>query len=156
MNLRIIQIGKSGSSFLADGEAEYKKRLGRYLKLEVIELPDIKGAKRSESEIRTKEGEQILSRIEEKDHVVLLDEHGKTYRSIEFASWFDKKGISGVSSITFVIGGPYGFSESMRARANEMLSLSAMTFSHQMVRMIFLEQVYRAMTIMRNEPYHHE
>lgn len=156
MNIRVIQIGKTGKDFLVEGEAEYSKRLKRYVRIDIISLPDIKPTKRSEKEIKAIEASKILDKIDSKDYVVVLDEHGTQYRSVEFASWFQNKMNTGISVITFVIGGPYGFDSLVYERANEKLALSKFTFSHQMTRMIFLEQVYRAMTIIKREPYHHE
>lgn len=156
MTTRLICIGKTIKSYLKDGEAEYVKRLKRYTKLQEVVIPELrKASKLSESEIKQKEGELLLSKIESNDFVVLLDEKGKSLSSEEFANWLENKQIYGTSNIVFIIGGAYGFSEEVYNRSQYKLSLSRMTFSHQMVRMIFKEQLYRAFTIIKGEPYHH-
>ncbi|MBD3636681.1 MAG: 23S rRNA (pseudouridine(1915)-N(3))-methyltransferase RlmH [Crocinitomicaceae bacterium] len=157
MKITIITIGKTHKSFLQEGEQEYLKRLDHYIKVEKIELPDIKNAKHKTFEqIKIEEGKMLLKAIEPGGMVILLDEKGKQHSSKKFAQWLQNKMNHGGKHITFVIGGPYGFSEEMYNAAHEKLSLSPMTFSHQMVRMLFFEQLYRAFTILRNEPYHHE
>lgn len=157
MKIALVQVGKTSVKTFADIIEEYANRLKHYISLEIITIKDLKDLKSSsEDQIRKKEGDIILSIFQEGDYVVLLDEHGKEYRSIEFASWMDKRFMSSPRRLVFVIGGPYGFSKDVYKSANEMLSLSKMTFSHQMVRMIFMEQLYRAMTILKGESYHHE
>lgn len=156
MNIRLIQIGKTTMPFMAEGEAEYLKRLRRFVKIESVVIPDIKAGKRSEGELKRLEGKQILDVINEGEFVVLLDERGKLFRSVELAEWFQRKMNQGTVKLCFVVGGPYGFDEAVLQRANQKISLSPLTFSHQMVRMFFLEQVYRAMSILNNQPYHHE
>ncbi|MCB9189497.1 MAG: 23S rRNA (pseudouridine(1915)-N(3))-methyltransferase RlmH [Flavobacteriales bacterium] len=156
MNIRLIGIGKTIKSYLIEGEAEYEKRLLRYIKFEEIIIPELKNAsKLSEKEIKQKEGELIQNKLSSGDFVVLLDENGKMHSSEDFAHWIENKQIYGTSKITFIIGGAYGFSEEIYNRAQYQLSLSKMTFSHQMVRMIFKEQLYRAFSIIKGEPYHH-
>ena len=157
MKIKLITISKTNKKFLIEGENEYQKRLKRYVKLERIEIPDIKNAKAlSKSEIKLKEGEIILSKIDSADLVILLDDKGKEFTSMKFAKWIQNKRNLSIKIAVFVVGGAYGFSDAVYQRANEKMSLSKLTFSHQMVRMIFLEQLYRAFTILNNEPYHHE
>ena len=142
---------------MIEGEKEYTQRVKRYIPFEVIELPDIKNAKkRSEDEIKILEGEQILKKIKPNDFVILLDEKGKSYSSVGFSNYIQKQFSSGIQGVVFVIGGPYGFDASVYERANDQLALSKLTFSHQMIRMFFIEQLYRSLTILRNEPYHHQ
>lgn len=150
-------MGKTDEDFFAEGIEVYKKRLKRYIQFETEMAPDIKNAKSlSEKEQKAQEGEVLLKRLQETDYVVLLDDKGKSYKSTEFAQFIEKKMHSVPKRLVFVIGGAYGFSEAVYARANEKLSLSKMTFTHQMVRLVFVEQLYRAFTILKNEPYHHE
>ena len=157
MKIKLITISKTNKKFLIEGENEYQKRLKRYVKLERIEIPDIKNAKAlSKSEIKLKEGEIILSKIDSADLVILLDDKGKEFTSMKFAKWIQNKRNLSIKNAVFVVGGAYGFSDAVYQRANEKMSLSKLTFSHQMVRMIFLEQLYRDFTILNNEPYHHE
>lgn len=157
MKIKIILIGKTQKKFLIEGENEYLKRIQHYIQTEKIELPDVKNSKNlSETQIKDLEGKQILAKIEKSDWVVLLDEKGRQYSSVSFAEWNQERMNRGLKQITFIVGGPYGFSEEVYSRANEKLSLSKMTFSHQMVRMFFIEQLYRAFTILKNEPYHHQ
>ena len=132
------------------------ERIGHYMPFSITTIPELKNTKNlSESQQKEREGELILKQIQSTDTVVLLDEHGKEFRSIEFADWIQKKQNT-ARRLIFVIGGPYGFSNDVYERANEKISLSKMTFSHQMVRLIFTEQIYRACTIIKGEPYHHE
>jgi len=157
MRYKLITVGKTQKSFLIEGENEYLKRLGKYIQFEKIELPDIKNARKmSEIEIKREEGKLILSKIEKSSLIVLLDEQGKEFTSKAFASWLQDEMNRGHKMITFVIGGAYGFSEEVYSAAHKKISLSKMTLSHQMIRMFFIEQVYRAFTILNNEPYHHE
>lgn len=135
---------------------DYRQRLVHYVPFEMVVLPDLKNAKAlSEEQVKTAEGEAILRYLTPSMDVVLLDEHGREFRSIEYADWLQKKMSSG-KDLTLIIGGPYGFSEAVYQRANGKISFSRMTFSHQMIRLMAIEQIYRAMTILRNEPYHHE
>ena len=136
--------------------ADYTERIGHYMPFEVLTIPELKNTKSMpEEQQKEREGEQILKRLQATDTVVLLDEHGKERRSVEFATWLEKKQHT-ARRLVFVIGGPYGFPPALYDRADEMISLSMMTFSHQIVRLVFLEQLYRACTIIRGEPYHHE
>lgn len=157
MKVKLIIVGKTKKSFLLEGEKEYKKRLKRYLSLEVIELPDVKNAKkRSEEEIKREEAKLILSKVSPSDYVELLDEKGKEYSSLKFSKHLERHFLHGSQPLVFVIGGPYGFHKDVYNRANSQLSLSRLTFSHQMIRLFFIEQLYRAMTILKGEPYHHQ
>ncbi|MGV6861807.1 MAG: 23S rRNA (pseudouridine(1915)-N(3))-methyltransferase RlmH [Putridiphycobacter sp.] len=157
MKIKIIAIGKTHKSFLVDGEAEYLKRIKKYVPIEKVEIPDLKNAKKLTFEqIKLKEGELLLSKIEPHSLIVLLDEKGREYTSMKFSNWIQDKMNRGYKNIIFLIGGAYGFSDEVYKVANEKLALSKMTFSHQMIRMLFTEQIYRAFTILNNEPYHHE
>ena len=157
MKTCLLVIGKTDAAFIREGIAEYEKRLMRYLTYEMKILTDAKNARNmTENLQKEKEGELILEQLQAGDWVVLLDEKGKQYTSVGFADYLAQKMLMGIKRLVFVIGGPYGFAESVYQRTNEKISLSKMTFSHQMVRMIFTEQIYRAMTILKGEPYHHE
>lgn len=156
MKIKLIAVGKTDNSHIQACMDEYIKRLGFYVSFEMLIIPDIRNSKSlSEEQQKTKEAEAILKNIDSSDVVVLLDEKGKNYTSEGFSEALQKKMNSGIKNLVFIIGGPYGFSNQLYLRANEKLSLSAMTFSHQMVRLFFVEQVYRAFTIIKNEPYHH-
>lgn len=156
MQIKLIAIGKTDSKELEQLIQEYVKRLGFYTKFELDIIPDIKNSKNlSEASQKEKEGELILKKVQQSDELVLLDEQGKHYSSLAFSEYLQKKMNAGLKNLIFVIGGPYGFSDEVYKRANGKVSLSAMTFSHQMVRLFFVEQIYRAHTILRNEPYHH-
>ena len=157
MNIKLIVIGKTKSKFLIDGENEYQKRLKHYCKFSELIIPDIKnGGKLSKKELKEKEGNQILASIKNSDYVILLDDKGLELSSTDFAEFLNKKMVSSTNELVFIIGGAFGFSESVYRGANTKLSLSKMTFSHQMVRMIFKEQLYRAFTILKGEKYHHD
>lgn len=157
MKITFLCIGKTGKKFLEEGEEEYINRLKHYIKLDRIELPDLKNAKKlTKEQIKKEEGLLFLDKIPKGDELVLLDERGKHYSSVEFSAFLERKNISGLKGVTFLVGGAYGFSDEVYAKANGKISLSAMTFSHQMIRMIFFEQLYRAFTILKGEPYHHE
>ena len=157
MKIKIIQIGKTQKSFLIEGEAEYFKRLTKYISVESITIPDIKNAKKlSKDQIKEAEGKLILSKLEPHGLVILLDERGKEKSSMDFSNWIQDQMNRGFKHITFVIGGAYGFSDEVYQKSDQKISLSKMTFSHQMVRTFFLEQLYRSFTILNNEPYHHE
>lgn len=157
MKLTFICIGKTGKQFLELGEAEYLNRLKHYTKLERIEIPDLKNAKKlTIDQVKKLEGEEILSKIPNGNDVILLDERGEHFSSVEFSNFLQKKFNIGGKGLTFIVGGAYGFSDEVYAKATTKISLSKMTFSHQMIRMIFFEQVYRAFTILKGEPYHHE
>ena len=157
MNIKLIAVGKTDNPALQQLISTYEKRLSYYINFELQLLPDIKNSKSlSEEQQKIKEGELILSYVEPSHHLILLDERGKEYTSIAFADELQKKMNTGIKQVTFVIGGPYGFSQAIYQRANSKLSLSKLTFSHQMIRLFFVEQLYRAFTILRNEPYHHQ
>lgn len=156
MKITLLLVGKTTDSRLISLIEDYRKRLLHYAPFELVVLPDLKNTKSlSEEQIKTAEGEVILRFVTPSMDVVLLDEHGREFRSIEYAEWLQKKMGSG-KDLTLVIGGPYGFSEAVYQRADGKVSLSRMTFSHQMIRIMVIEQIYRAMTILRGEPYHHE
>ena len=156
MKVKLICIGKTGKDFLVAGEQEYINRLKHYVQIERIEIPDIKNAKKlTFQQVKDTEGKEILAKAGG-DRIYLLDERGKMYSSVAFSQFIQQQFNLGGKAIVFVIGGAYGFSEEVYAKASGNISLSTMTFSHQMIRMIFFEQVYRAMTILNNEPYHHE
>ncbi|MBR4704800.1 MAG: 23S rRNA (pseudouridine(1915)-N(3))-methyltransferase RlmH [Paludibacteraceae bacterium] len=156
MKIQLLITGKTTDARLVSLIDDYRERLKHYVPFEMVVLPDLKNAKAlSEEQVKTAEGEAMLRFFTPSMDVILLDEHGKEFRSVEFAEWLQKKMTSG-RDLTLVIGGPYGFSKEVYARANSKLSLSQMTFSHQMIRLMAIEQIYRAMTILRNEPYHHE
>ena len=157
MNIKLIDIGKTDNKNLQTLLDDYQKRLSFYIKFELDIIADIKNVKNlSEQQQKEKEGELILSKLSPTDHLILLDENGKSFSSIAFANELQKKMNAGIKTLVFVIGGPYGFSETVYQKANGKISLSAMTFSHQMVRLFFIEQVYRGFTILKNEPYHHQ
>lgn len=156
MKTELILVSKTTDKQLAVGINDYTERISHYIPFEITVIPDLKNTKSlTEEQQKNKEGELILQKLQPSDTVVLLDEHGKEYRSIEFADWLQRKQNT-ARRLVFVVGGPYGFSDAVYARANEKLSLSKMTFSHQMVRLLFVEQIYRACTIIKGEPYHHE
>lgn len=156
MNIVLLTVGKTEASFWKEALAEYQRRLQHYVPFELQALPEVKNTKNlTMSQQKTQEGVLIRKAMQAGDWFVLLDEQGKEYTSMEFAAYLEKK-IQIVSRrLVFVIGGPYGFSDEVYQMASERLSLSKMTFSHQMIRPIFVEQLYRAMTILRGEPYHH-
>lgn len=157
MTIKLLAIGKTDGKELQAMIAAYESRLGHYVKFELEIIPDIKKSKSlSENQQKEKEGELVLKKLNPADILVLLDEKGKRYSSVEFSKYLQKKMNSGIKQLAFVIGGPYGFSEKMYQEAQGKISLSDMTFSHQMVRLFFVEQLYRAFTILRNEPYHHQ
>ncbi|WP_418981768.1 23S rRNA (pseudouridine(1915)-N(3))-methyltransferase RlmH [Alistipes sp.] len=157
MSIELIVIGKTDSQEVAALVALYARRVNHYCRFAVTVLPDVRNTRSMTARQQcAAEGEAILRQLTEGDCVVLLDERGEQMRSVEFAYWLQKRLNSGMKRLVFVIGGPYGFSDEVYARADAKLSLSRMTFSHQIVRAIFAEQIYRAFTILRNEPYHHE
>lgn len=157
MNIELIVVGKTDSKHVEELVLNYSKRINFYCKFSITTLPDVKNTKNlTVNQQRTAEGEALMRQLNDSDYVVLLDEKGEEYRSMEFAQWLQKRMNSGVRRLVIIIGGPYGFSEEVYARSNSKVSLSKMTFSHQIVRAIFAEQIYRAFTILKNEPYHHE
>ena len=156
MKIKLLAIGKTDSKDLQPVIEEYSKRLSFYVSFNFEIIPDIKNAKNlSKKQQKIAEGNELLKRIEKSDTIIILDEKGKTFSSVEFSVFLQKKMNSGLKNLIFIIGGPYGFSEEIYQRANAKISLSTMTFSHQMVRLFFIEQLYRGFTILRNEPYHH-
>ena len=157
MTIKLLAIGKTDNKQLQTLIADYQKRLGHYIKFDFEIIPDLKKAKNlSEIQQKQKEGELILSRINPTDILILLDENGKQMDSVVFSQYLQKHMNSGIKQLIFVIGGPYGFSEEVYNKAQGKLSLSKMTFSHQMIRLFIVEQLYRAFTILKNEPYHHK
>ena len=157
MKIKLIYIGKTSKQFLIDGENEYIKRLKHYCSLEIIELADLKNQKSlSTEEIKKAEGERFIQAIGKDESVYLLDDKGKTFTSKSFSDFIDKQQIYSSGTLIFIIGGAFGFSQTIYDLAKGKISLSSLTFSHQMVRMIFLEQLYRAFTIIKKEKYHHE
>ena len=157
MKITFITVGKTEDAYLKEGIEKYVKRLKHYTRLFIVEIDELKNTKAlTREQQKAKEAELILKKILPLDHVILLDENGMELTSTQFAAYVDKKALGSVSNMVFVVGGPYGFDQSVYDRANDKLSLSAMTFSHQMVRLFFVEQLYRAFTILKGEPYHHE
>ena len=156
MKIVLLTIGKTSDKYLIDGITEYKSRLRHYTKFQMFEITSIKNAKNlSQSELMKKEGSLILKNLQNSDYLVVLDDKGDQFTSAKFAQRLQKWMCIGRKRLVFVIGGSYGFSDTVYQRANEKLSLSKMTFSHQMVRLFFVEQIYRGFTILNNEPYHH-
>ncbi len=156
MKTILLQVGKTTNKHIVACINDYVERIGHYMPFSVITISELKNTKSlNEQQQKEREGELILNNIQPGDVVVLLDEHGQEMRSVEFARWLEKKQ-QAARRLLFVIGGPYGFSPSVYQRADEQISLSKMTFSHQMVRLVFTEQLYRGCTIIRGEPYHHE
>lgn len=157
MKIKLLAIGKTDNKDLNKLIENYQNRLKHYIKFEIQIIPDIKNAKNlSEQQQKEKEGELILKQLQTTDQLILLDEKGKEYRSIDFSQFLQKKMNSGIKQLVFVIGGPYGFSSDIYNKALGKVSFSMMTFSHQMIRLFVVEQIYRAFTILKNEPYHHE
>lgn len=157
MEITLLTVGKTSTSYIQTGIDEYCKRLRRYVPFSIKSLPDIKNTRKlSEEQQKTAEGNLILMELTSADHVVLLDERGDLLTSREFSQFLQKGMASGRKRIVFVVGGPYGFSPEVYSRADSKLSFSKMTFSHEMIRLFFTEQVYRAMTILKGEPYHHD
>jgi len=157
MKIKLIAIGKTDNKHLVQLIDDYRSRLKHYVKFELKVISDIKNVKNlSESQQKEKEGTLILKELQSSDQLILLDEKGAVYRSLEFSKFLQKKMNSGIKQLIFVIGGPYGFSETVYKKAQGKVSLSKMTFSHQMIRLFMVEQLYRGFTILKNEPYHHE
>jgi 23S rRNA (pseudouridine1915-N3)-methyltransferase len=156
MKITLLIIGKTEDAYLKEGIDKYLKRLKHYIKIEIVEIAELKNTKAlTQEQQKAKEAELILKKITAIDHLILLDENGVQLSSTQFAAYIDKKAVGSVSNLVFIVGGPYGFDESVYQRANDKISLSKMTFSHQMVRLFFVEQLYRAFTIIKGEPYHH-
>ena len=157
MKIELVVVGKTSIGYLKQGIDEYIKRLKHYVPFEIRYIDDIRNTKNiSEEQQKQIEGTKILSLLDKSDYVVLLDERGKEYTSIEYSNYIQKRMLSGAKKVIFVIGGPYGFSQDVYNRANDKISFSKMTFNHEMIRLIFTEQLYRAYTIINHEPYHHE
>ncbi|NRF39955.1 23S rRNA (pseudouridine(1915)-N(3))-methyltransferase RlmH [Pedobacter foliorum] len=157
MKITLLVTGKTEEKYLIEGIEKYLNRLKHYIGFNMIVIPDVKNTKNlSEAQQKSKEAEMMLKHISNPDTVILLDEKGKKYTSVLFSNYLNKQMIGSVQHLVFVIGGPYGFDESVYKRANGSMSLSDMTFSHQMVRLFFVEQLYRAFSILKGEPYHHE
>ena len=157
MKITLLTIGKTDDAYILEGIDKYLKRLKHYIKFEIQIIPDLKKTKNlSEEEQKNKEAELFLKNIQNTDYVVVLDERGTELSSLQFADFLNKRMIASVPNLIFLVGGPYGFDQSIYQRANYKISLSKMTFSHQMIRLFFVEQVYRAFTILKGEPYHHE
>lgn len=157
MKIKLLAIGKTDDKNLLTLIETYQNRLKHYINFQLEVIPDIKNVKNlSQQQQKEKEGELILKKLAPTDQLVLLDEKGKEFRSVEFSSFLQKKMNSGIKQLVFVIGGPYGFSDTVYKKAQGKISLSKMTFSHQMIRLFVVEQFYRAFTILKNEPYHHE
>ena len=157
MKITLLAVGKTEDKYLIEGIDKYLNRLKHYIGFNFVIIPDIKNTKNlTQAQQKSKEAELILKQVNNLDTVILMDEKGKKYTSVHFADYLNKQMIGSVQQIVFIIGGPYGFDESVYKRANGSISLSDMTFSHQMVRLFFVEQLYRAFSILKGEPYHHE
>ena len=153
----LIVVGKTTDKRFEAIIQEYIERIRHYIPFTIEVIPELKNTKGlSQDEQKKREGEQILKSLQTGDYIVLLDEHGSERTSMDFASWMQKKMAAGPKRLVFIVGGPYGFSDAIHQKGNEEISLSRMTLSHQMIRMFFVEQIYRAMTILNGEPYHHE
>jgi 23S rRNA (pseudouridine1915-N3)-methyltransferase len=157
MKLVLLMTGKTDQAWIREGVAEYEKRISRYTRFELVTLPEVKNpGNRSEGMVKELEAEKMLSALKSDDHVVLLDEHGKSYSTIALAAYMRSAMMLPKKRIVFVIGGPWGFHQSIRDRADHILSLSDLTFSHQLVRLLFAEQLYRVLSVIAGDPYHHE
>lgn len=157
MKIVLLVVGKTTESYFIQGIDEYSKRLAHYVPFELTVIPELRNTKSlSTDQQKEREADLILKALQPGDYVVLLDEHGREFTSLQFASYLEKKMANIAKRLVFVVGGPYGFSNRVYQAAQEKISLSKMTYSHQMIRLIFTEQLYRAMTILNNEPYHHE
>ncbi|WDF54780.1 23S rRNA (pseudouridine(1915)-N(3))-methyltransferase RlmH [Mucilaginibacter sp. KACC 22063] len=157
MKVTLLTVGKTEDAYIREGIDKYLKRLKHYLKVEIVDLPELKNTKAlTADQQKNREAEMILKKVAATDYLVLLDEQGSEFTSQQFANYIDKKAVTSVQHMVFVVGGPYGFDQSVYQRANDKVSLSRMTFSHQMVRLFFIEQLYRACTIIKGEPYHHQ
>ena len=157
MKITLLTIGKTEDKYLKEGIEKYLKRLKHYVSFKIVELPELKNTKSlTQEQQKAKEGELISKNILNTDQLILLDEKGQEFSSVQFSGFLNKKMLGSVQHLVFVVGGPYGFDPSIQNRADDKLSLSRMTFSHQMVRLFFIEQLYRSFTILKGEPYHHE
>ena len=157
MKITLLTIGKTEDKYLNEGIDIYLKRLKHYISFKILEIPELKNTKSlSQEQQKTREAELIFKNMQSTDHVILLDENGKELSSRGFSVFLNKKMVGGLQHLVFIVGGPYGFSDELYARSNDKLSLSKMTFSHQMIRLLFTEQLYRALSILKGEPYHHD
>ncbi len=157
MKIVLLAVGKTSTPYIASAVGEYERRINRYLPFEISVIPDLKSSRALTEEVqKQREGAAILASLQPGDYMVLLDERGREMTSREFAADIDLRMVRGLKRLIYVVGGPYGFSPEVYARADAKLSLSRMTFTHEMVRLFFTEQIYRAMTILRGEPYHHD
>ncbi len=157
MNISLVVVGKTNIDFVTKGVEVYQKRINNYNKFDIVVIPDLKNPKNlSIEQIKQQEGKNICDVISKYDYRVLLDDKGKEFSSMDFSKWIDKLNFQSLRSVCFVVGGAYGFSQEVYQMASSKLSISKMTFSHQMIRLLFCEQLYRAYTILNNEPYHHE
>jgi 23S rRNA (pseudouridine1915-N3)-methyltransferase len=157
MKLVLLLTGKTDQTWIRDGVAEYEKRISKYARLEIVTLPDVKNPGNRPAEwVKSREAEKMLAYFKAEDHIVLLDERGQACSTLEMAGWLRKAMMLPSKRIVFVIGGPYGFDPAVTSRANHFLSLSRLTFSHQMVRLLFAEQLYRVLSVNAGDPYHHE
>ncbi|MGB8358580.1 MAG: 23S rRNA (pseudouridine(1915)-N(3))-methyltransferase RlmH [Bacteroidales bacterium] len=157
MKLVLLMTGKTDQSWLREGVAEYEKRISKYIRFEVVTLPDVKNpGNRSAEKVKEKEAEKMLAALKSDDYVVLLDEHGKSYSTLGLADFLRNSMQLPKKRMVFIIGGPWGFHQSIRDRADHLLSLSDLTFSHQVVRLLFAEQLYRVLSVIAGDPYHHE
>jgi 23S rRNA (pseudouridine1915-N3)-methyltransferase len=157
MKITFVTVGKTEDAYIKEGIEKYLKRLKHYTKLEIAEIPELKNTKAlTEEQQKVKEAELILKKVTPQDHLILLDENGTEFTSVQFANYINKRSVTSSANLIFVVGGPYGFDQSVYDRANDKISLSRMTFSHQMVRLFFTEQLYRAFSIIKGEPYHHQ
>ncbi|WP_291400038.1 23S rRNA (pseudouridine(1915)-N(3))-methyltransferase RlmH [Daejeonella sp.] len=157
MKITLLTIGKTEDKYLLEGIDIYLKRLKHYIPFRILEIPELKNTKSlSRDQQKNKEAELLFKNIQSTDYVILLDENGAEFTSKKFSVYLNKKMVGGQQHLVFIIGGPYGFSDEVYARGNDKISLSQMTFSHQMIRLFFAEQLYRAYTILKGEPYHHD
>ena len=157
MKITLLVIGKTEDKYIKEGIEKYLNRLKHYIKFELIEIPELKNTKSlSEEQQKVKEAELLSKQLSNQDYVVLLDERGSEFTSVQFSTFINKKMIGSIQNLVFIVGGPYGFAPLLQSIAKDKISLSKMTFSHQMVRLFFVEQIYRAFTILKGEPYHHE
>ncbi len=157
MKIVLIAVGRTSTQYIADATSEFLNRVNRYAPMDIVIIPDLKSTRGITEEVqKQKEGAGLMASLQPGDHVCLLDERGIEMTSREFATMIDRRMNQGLKRLVFVIGGPYGFSQEVYSRADSKMSLSRMTFTHEMVRLFFVEQVYRAMTILRGEPYHHD
>jgi 23S rRNA (pseudouridine1915-N3)-methyltransferase len=157
MKIALLQIGKTTERYLTEGIGVFEGRMRKYAAFEIFTIPDIRNTRNmTATELKTREGEKILQFFKNDDYIVILDDKGKEFSTIEFSSWIENTLMLQKKRLVFIIGGPWGFSDEVYQKADMLLSLSRLTFSHQMVRLLFLEQLYRAFTVIKGEPYHHE